>query len=183
MGTRTRRLRLILTDVDRERAWEEVRSRVPGTKLLDRDLLALPLPAEAIVDSPSQIAGPMLVLWSLEVDPGYATRTSPKDPDKPEGGTIAWVKRGPRHDDGVVEPDQVSAVWDPELESMTRFFNELAKALRAVTPGRVTYFDGTPVPSVRVGADAAQRSLAGEIALGEAIARYRVAEEKGRTKK
>ena len=111
-----------------------------------------------------------------------ATRTSPKDPDEPEGGTIAWVKLA-RWPDGAVQPDQVSAVWDPELESMTRFFNEVAKALRAVTPFRVTYFDGTPVPSVRVGADAAQRSLAGEIALGEAIARYRVAEEKGRTKK
>ena len=39
MGTRTRRLRLFLTDVDRERAWDEVRSRVPGTKLLDDDLI------------------------------------------------------------------------------------------------------------------------------------------------
>ena len=32
MGARSRILRLFLTDVDRERAWEEVRSRVPGTK-------------------------------------------------------------------------------------------------------------------------------------------------------
>ena len=142
----------------------------------------MPLSADAIVDSPSQVSGPLLSLWSPEVDPGLATRTSPKDPDEPEGGTVAWVKLA-RWPDGAVQPDQVSAVWDPELESMTRFFNEVAKALRAVTPFRVTYFDGTPVPSVRVGADAAQRSLAGEIALGEAIARYRVAEEKGRTKK
>ena len=158
--------------MDRERAWEEVRSRVPGTKLLDNRLISLPLPAEAIVDSPSQIAGPMLVLWSPEVDPGLATRTSPKDPDEPEGGTIAWVKLA-RRPDGAVQPDQVSAVWDPELESMTLFFNEVAKALRAVTPGRVTYFDGTPVA---VGADAAQRSLAGEIALGEGVANYRAVE-------
>ena len=116
------------------------------------------------------------------MDPGYATRTSPRGLNQPDGGIISWHKLS-RRPDGAVQPDQVSAVWDPELESMTRFFNEVAKALRAVTPFRVTYFDGTPVPSVRVGADAAQRSLAGEIALGEAIARYRVAEEKGRTKK
>lgn len=81
----------------------------------------MPLSADAIVDSPSQIAGPMLVLWSPEVDPGLATRTSPKDPDEPEGGTIAWVKLA-RWPDGAVQPDQVSAVWDPELESMTLFF-------------------------------------------------------------
>ena len=88
MGARSRILRLFLTDVDRERAWEEVRSRVPGTKLLDDRLISLPLPAEAIVDSPSQIAGPMLVLWSPEVDPGYATRTSPRGLNQPDGGII-----------------------------------------------------------------------------------------------
>ena len=175
MGARSRILRLFLTDVDRERAWEEVRSRVPGTKLLDDRLISLPLPAEAIVDSPSQIAGPMLVLWSPEVDPGYATRTSPRGLNQPDGGIISWHKLS-RRPDGAVQPDQVSAVWDPEFESMTRFFDEVAKALRAVTPGRVTYFDGTTVPSVRVGADAVQRPLAGEIALGEGVANYRAVE-------